>query len=204
MSRPWIDVRVSLASLTPGSAGRRVRMMLLVALATPLVGSCGEGSVQIVDPARGFEVEYPEGWFLASESVTPYAGVGPDLFAVGTFVLRPDESRCAHMPVGALDDLGPTDAFVAVEERIGPNSSDLSEPRPATFQTLDGVDTGTGLFECTDVSEREGFGVLRMVSFAESGRSFIVIIAIGREASDDRVAEAGAVLDSFTVLNQEG
>lgn len=120
MSRPWIDVRVSLASLTPGFVGRRVRMMLPVALATPLVGSCGEGSVQIVDPARGFEVEYPEGWFLASESVTPHAGVGPDLFAVGTFVLRPDESRCAHMPVGALDDLGPTDAFVAVKERIGP------------------------------------------------------------------------------------
>lgn len=179
-------------------------MMLPVALATPLVGSCREGSVQIVDPARGFEVEYPEGWFLASESVTPHAGVGPDLFAVGTFVLRPDESRCAHMPVGALDDLGPTDAFVAVEERIGPTARISRNRARRPFQTLDGVDTGTGLFECTDVSEREDFGVLRLVSFAESGRSCFVIIAIGREASDDRVAEAGAVLDSFTVLNQEG
>ncbi|CAN5477918.1 hypothetical protein BH24ACT7_BH24ACT7_04930 [soil metagenome] len=152
--------------------------------------------VTYIDPGGRFEVSYPAGWILADEDLTPQGGVGPELFAVGTFPMRPTFGNCSPQPGGALDDMGPGDAFVWVEERPGNTSND---PRPDSFAPLlDGVDENTDTYLCMDPAERAELGVLQWLSFTDAGSDFYAVVAVGRDAPASLMAAAAAVLDSFT------
>lgn len=170
-----------------------------VAPAPPVTRPVAELVVHTAPDGR-FEVTYPASWTLADVDLTPNGGVGPELFAVATFEMRRG-GPCPQQPKRALDDLGPTDALVWVEERPGTTVNPL---RPASFiPEVVGVDEGSDPFVCMDVAERADLGVLRWIPFRDAGSDFHAIVAVGRDAPASLLTEAGAVLDSFALSPHE-
>ncbi|HEX9645216.1 MAG TPA: hypothetical protein VGC11_14590 [Acidimicrobiia bacterium] len=145
------------------------------------------------------DVTYPISWYRAGEDLTPNAGVSYR-FGLGTYPLRTGGSRCAHMPVNAMEDLGPNDVFLFLEER-GPIASSVGwEPRPATFAGwLTGIDEGTDAWECMRDDERGNIGALRWIPFEDGGHGLYLLAVIGTDASDEDVATAVRILDSLVV-----
>jgi hypothetical protein len=61
-------------------------------------------------PERDFTFDLPDGRHLSSESQTPAPTNSVEILSAGTGPFgRPDERSCAHMPVSALERLGPQD-----------------------------------------------------------------------------------------------
>jgi predicted small lipoprotein YifL len=85
--------------------------------------------------AHGLTIALPGGWQAAAQSLTPHLADPREELAVATFPLRYRETACAHVPGSALEDLGPGDAFVTLEERgRDPGSTWAGFPaRPARF-----------------------------------------------------------------------
>jgi hypothetical protein len=177
----------------------RVRSLPVLLLLAVLAG-CGaedEGrvvaavSVPVSSGEHRFTATLPPGWELASRSLTPTMSNPLEILAAGTVrEMRPAESSCGHMPVGALERMGPRDALVTVYERYG-------EPRfparPDRF-ALAAKDEQSDAKECArngDQLEAYWFG------FRDAGRGFHVLVALGRDASPERREEALALLDSL-------
>lgn len=143
------------------------------------------------DPEHRFSVRFPSGWARAWTSLTPHLADPREILAVGTGPLVvPAAGRCAHQPVGALDALGPRDAFVTIQERRGEGGG--YPTRPAGF-ALDG-DTRSGALACATDPER-----LRTwwMPFSDRGRSFYALVAVGRDAPPARREQARRILDGL-------
>jgi hypothetical protein len=145
-----------------------------------------------VDPVRGFTVEYPKDWQRASESMTPTLSSPVEIFAAGTYPLRPGGSECPQWPVNAIEDLGANDAFVWIAEAApGGGFPD----RPAHFPG-EGPDQRMEARYCLnnpDKPYRQWW-----LRFAQGNRNFYAYVAMGADVSGGRAAEAWSILDSFT------
>lgn len=169
---------------------------LLLALA--LLAGCSARAQEAAAPtpfsssAHRFTAEIPAGWEVAAQSLTPQLRNPVEILAAGTVVrgARPRGGSCAHVPVGALERMGPRDAFVTVQERYG-------EPqfpeRPARF-TLPAADQRTDAAECAANGSRLD---IYWFGFRDARRGFHVLVAFGREAPPERREQALALLDSL-------
>jgi hypothetical protein len=164
-------------------------------LALALVG-CGHATAaHVTYRAHGLTVELPPGWRHASVSLTPYLGDPREELAVATFPLRYRETRCAHVPGSALEDLGPRDAFVELEERgLDPHSKwpDFP-PRPARFGPALG-----GVSEAAQCVPRARFRD-HWFGFTAGGRHFHTRVAFGPRASAATRKAAWSILDRLRV-----
>ena len=78
----------------------------------------------------GVIVTYPSGWALAPETLTPTLTDPSEVFALGTYPLRPGGSGCAQFPTNAIEDLGPTDALVWLADRLLVHPDTVQRPEP--------------------------------------------------------------------------
>jgi hypothetical protein len=167
-------------------------------LVIALVAGCGADEERSVAPKtpspvpeRDFTFQLPNGWHQFSESQTPELTNPVEILSAGTVQPGgPDEGSCAHIPVGALERMGPQDAFVTVQERYGePRFPD----RPERF-TLPERSEGTDAEACARNGEQLD---IHWFGFRDAGRGFHVLVAFGRDAPAERRAEAVALLDSL-------
>jgi hypothetical protein len=144
---------------------------------------------------HGLTAELPPGWQAASGSLTPHLVDPREALAVATFPLRYREAGCAHLPSSALQDLGPDDALVTLQERgLDPAATWPDFPaRPAHF----GPDLGgpSAASRCVPTARfaDHWFG------FSDGGRHFHVMVAFGLQASAEVQRQAWAILDSLRV-----
>jgi hypothetical protein len=144
---------------------------------------------------HGLTVSLPQGWQAATESLTPHLVDPREELSVATFALRYRETACAHVPGSALDDLGPGDAFVTLQERgLDPGSTWAGFPaRPARF----GPDLG-GPSEARACTPGANF-TDHWFEFSDGARHFHVLVAFGSQASADVQRQAWAILDGLRV-----
>jgi len=144
---------------------------------------------------HGLTVSMPAGWHAAHASLTPHLGDPREVLAVATFPLRYRRTACAQVAGSALEDLGPTDAFVTLQERgLDPHSTwpDFPE-RPAHFgPRLGGPSDASACVPGARFSDH-WFG------FTAGGRHFHADVAFGPDAGAATRARAWAILDSLRV-----
>jgi hypothetical protein len=158
---------------------------------TPEPGATG-GWVTKVDEAAGFTVSYPASWHLARTSLTPTLTSPLEIFSVGTYRLRPG-GLCAQFPSRAIDDLGPRDALVSVQE-----SSPVAGIRPISFRpTLFGPTDGKGRDESPGCIRTPKEFTHRWIPFESDGRAFYAYVAMGIDVSRSTRRSAWGVLDSL-------
>jgi hypothetical protein len=155
-------------------------------------GSSGSASPATLSNAEHrYTAELPAGWELAAESLTPSLTNPVEILVASTVAdVRPAEGRCAQLPVGGLERLGPRDALVTVQERYGEPTFGA---RPERFELVGRVDYGGGP-TCADgeeALEEYWFG------FDDANRGFHVLVAFGPDAPAERREEALALLDSL-------
>jgi hypothetical protein len=144
---------------------------------------------------HGVTVELPRGWQSATESLTPHLTDPRERLAVGTFPLSYRQTGCAHVPSSALEDMGPGDAFVTLQERgLDPAASWPDFPaRPAHFgPDLGGPSEADACAPGAHVSDH-WFG------FSDGRRHFHVLVAFGPHPSAEVQRQAWAILDGLRV-----
>lgn len=176
-----------------------VRRCLSLCFAAGIIGCGTTTAATSTDPVgrvigsheHSFTARLPAGWTLASESLTPHLVNPVEILSAGTFGdMRPREGTCAQMPVGALERIGPDDAFVTVQERFGePTFPD----RPEHFGLPDEVGNG----DATACARKGGEFQEYWFGFRDAGRGFHVLVVLGRDAPAQRREEALALLDSI-------
>jgi hypothetical protein len=178
----------------------RMRALPFLVTAVAVAAGCGGAGKPppppVVPIGHGLAVALPSGWHAAGTSLTPRLGDPREVLAVATYPLRyRDVGSCAHVPVSALADLGPRDAFVELEERgRGPASSWTGFPaRPAQFGPRLG-----GPSEAVDCVPGARF-TDHWFTFTDAGRHFHARVAFGPRAPESTRAQAWAVLDSLRV-----
>ena len=138
-----------------------------------------------------FTATLPAGWMLASRSLTPQLANPIEILSAGTVRdAPPSEGSCGHVPVGALERMGPRDVFVTVQERYGEPRFPARPDRFALPQRAEHNDAT----ECARNGDRLDaywFG------FRDAWRGFHVLVALGRAAPPQRREEALALLDSL-------
>jgi hypothetical protein len=165
---------------------------------------CGCGSQSAPAPPRpetfhdtvhGISVDLPPGWERATTSLTPGLTDPREELSVATFPLSYRKGDCAHMPTSALEDLGPGDAFVTLEERGTDPSSTWPDfpPRPAHFWPQQDSDT-----EAKACAPRAHFKEY-WFGFTDGGRHFHTLVAFGPQASDALRRETWKMLDSLKI-----
>jgi hypothetical protein len=152
-------------------------------------------------PDVGLTISFPSSWKRATGQLMPMLGDPRELVALGTSELRPGGENCAHMPENAVEEMGPTDAFVVVEERLGElgeGSGSAGYPqRPQHFGPDDGYAS-----EAVDCLDRPKEFFDRFIPFRDEGRRFYAYVAFGNEASL-RIREAAwAILDGLDIEPQ--
>lgn len=140
------------------------------------------------DADLGFSVRYPADWHRAEERLTPSLSDPKEILSLGTYRLRAGGSRCSHMPVNALEDFGPGDAFFSVQERAEPGSGEFV-PRQR-FSAPD--DRHTGRFCVPDPERLDEWLFVR-----DEGRGFYAIVALGTDASAETRADLVRVMNSL-------
>ncbi len=151
-------------------------------------------------PEASLAVTYPSSWTRSVDPLLPDLVDPKVLVALSTFPARPGGENCAHLPENAIEDMGPTDALVVVEERLGDPEDGAGTPgnypgRPAQFGPSSGYPTEA--VDCLD--HRKAFTDY-LISFGDSGRRFSVYVAFGAETPAAVSAEAWAILDRLEVV----
>ncbi len=166
-----------------------IRILLIMFM----LAACTSGDRLLahIDDERAYTISYPVEWRRIDDSLTPVLGF-PMLVAIATFDPPPGGVTCAHVPVNALDAVGPADILLTVHElpfgyALGPRPDDFRS-RAASWETAD-------VAECmqTDAERLRG-GQYR---YFEDDRTFDVILAMGPEVSTEDEAAAWAMLESF-------
>jgi hypothetical protein len=184
---------------------RAAAKVAVTALAGALAGAgCGAVDERAAAPkpaalvrfeAHGLSVALPPRWRPAPRSLTPALTDPREVLAVATFPLRYRRTACAHLAGSALEDLGPDDAFVTLQERgLDPAStwSDFPE-RPARFgPELGGPSEASACVPSAHFTDH-WFG------FTAGERHFHADVAFGPQASAETRAQAWAILDSLRV-----
>ena len=171
-----------------------MRRFLLGALLIALAGCGEEGTsepaswISYRDSELGFAVRYPADWHRAEERLTPTLADPREVLSLGTYPLRPGGDRCAHMPVRALEDFGPTDVFISIQERKTPGPGEF-QPR-GVFKAP--MSLRSGAFCVPDPERADDW-----LFFSDNGRGFYAIVAMGTEASPETRQELVEVLNSL-------
>ena len=139
----------------------------------------------------GVRYALPTAWHAATTSLTPHLPNPREILTAGTGAL-PVGGRCAQFPSAALAALGPTDALVTVQERLG--SVVRFPKRPRRF-SLPRANTS----EAAQCAGPGASFTSYWFEFRDNGRGFHVLVALGRAAPPARVREALAVLDSLRI-----
>jgi hypothetical protein len=146
------------------------------------------------DDAHRFSVTYPGSWFRASETLTPHLVDPLEILSLGTHQLRPGGQECWRYPVNALEDLGPTDAFLTIqEEHLSPSELESFPERPEHFSEDLGGPSEAPF--CVRGGAADFFD--RWIRFQDQGRGFYILVAIGNEASEETRLQVWATLDSL-------
>lgn len=166
------------------------------------MSGCGAGPATAPDPADStpitssadrFAAQLPAGWEQAAEPLTS-VDVPREIFAAGTFPLEPGGS-CG--PRTALDDMGPTDALVSIQEIVSEKFPDINDdphhrddfpPRPEAVKLNP---------KPTSCFGHEGLNST-WVLFEDAGRRFFGALVLGKAATPETEREALALFDSFT------
>jgi hypothetical protein len=182
----------------------RGRAATVLGLCGALVG-CGGTSVRLVagEPtpgtrhrADGIAFVVPEGWQVANGSQTPGLANPSEVFTLGTGPWPSRAGRCNHLPSAALEAMGPDDVLLTLQERVG--SPQSFPPRPARFTLPPPRRMDADL--CA--GPHPAF-TSRWFEFADNGRAFHVLVAVGRSATRERTDQATAVLDSLEIEPRE-
>ena len=121
-------------------------------------------------PEASLAVTYPSSWTRSVDPLLPDLVDPKVLVALSTFPARPGGENCAHLPENAIEDMGPTDALVVIEERLGDSEDGAGRPsdypgRPAQFGPSSGYPT-----EAVDcLGHRKAFSDY-LIPFGDSGR----------------------------------
>lgn len=119
------------------------------------------------------------------------------MLSLATYPLRSGGKRCSHIPVNALNDLGPQDAVLYMQE---PEYVENLPPRPATFSvqfsTASEYAFEVSIFRCLKAKNL----MYAMVPFEDEGRNFFAFLAIGLQASDETRKELLSVLNSLRII----
>jgi hypothetical protein len=144
------------------------------------------------------EVAVPDGWMRATTNILPTLADPRLVFAAATYPLAVTDHGCAQIPVNALEQLAPGDAFVWITQRSGPASAyDSFAPRPDPIVPTSGEDALPGdLPTCLDRPLR---GTARTLRIATNGQAVYVNWAMGSEISAERLAQLATILGSFRV-----
>ena len=173
----------------------RRALILLVAVAVAVaVAGCADDEPPRTTPAsgRGITAQLPEGWRATRTNLTPRLGDPRQAFAAATYPLRYRRTDCAHVPGSALEDLGPRDAFVELEER-GRGRGGIVPPRPERFGPSLGTESTSS--DCVPGARfREHW-----FEFADAGRHFHGRVAFGTQATAETRDQAWSILDSLRV-----
>ena len=178
-------------------------------LAATLLVACGNEKVStpaatIIEPVPRwtlyhdtggrFSIRFPAGWVRATQSLTPLLSDPREIVSIGTYTMRPGGELCEHLPANALEDLGPEDAFLSIEERAAPHLA-VYPARPTQF-TLGKPN-----------EEFDGVGCVRdpndlfqwWLSFRDGDRAFYALVALGKSASEETRQQVLETLNSFQV-----
>jgi hypothetical protein len=163
-------------------------------MAALLLAACGgEQDTTTTRTAHGLTATLPAGWHSASRSLTPHLVEPREVLAVATYPLRYRETECAHVAGSALEDLGPTDAFVTLQERPpGPSARGFPR-RPKHFGPRLG-----GPSEAAQCVPKARF-TDHWFTFSDVGRRFHVDLAFGPKTTSATRRQAWTILDGLRV-----
>ncbi|MEM9036403.1 MAG: hypothetical protein AAGD18_17525 [Actinomycetota bacterium] len=152
------------------------------------------------DPVAGVEVTYPARWHLVTDDLTPNAGLTAHFSLASYEPPANSGAGCNHLPVAALEALGPDDVFIHLEERgpLGPGAAGFA-PRPQDFAaTVDGIDAGDA-WACLGPDHRDDLAVLRWLDIRDNDRGLYLLVAVGTDATDDDIDRTIDTLNSLTI-----
>jgi hypothetical protein len=134
----------------------------------------------------GFGVTYPEGWIRADTNLTPALSQPHEILSLGTYPLRSGGKACidAYLPGNALEDLGPNDVLLTVQESdSGPGGF---PPRPGTFEPSNArvaVEDHPACDEYARIPMRGWW-----FAFEDQGRNLYAFLAVGGDVTPESEA----------------
>jgi hypothetical protein len=187
------SIGLSLVLMGAMAVSGRVCRFSVVALL--VLGGCGEG-----DPAsrahgdrdRGYSVEVPDSWQLASERLSRISEPR-ELLSVGTTALGWHATDCEAFAGAAGAGMGPRDVVVTVWERGYDRDSAWTDfpARPERFGPVpDAEPAGRGCGEPPGT-------MIHWRNFSDSGRHLHTLVRIGPDAPAGAAAQAWSILDSL-------
>lgn len=153
----------------------------------------------LIDLGDLFSVTYPTDGFLPSDvPVNTWVASPREILALATYPLRPGGHAVTdgQVPSNAMDDLGPDDAFIWVNEA---GDGRTMPPRPDRIEAL----TICGDGEICDEPTGRVLGIPDVrawwLYFQDAGRGIYVFVAMGEDAFQDpaRAQEIWDVVDSL-------
>lgn len=170
----------------------------------PVTGQADSGTAGALDwttydvPETGVTISYPSSWKRSTRPLMPSLADPKELVALSTFPARPGGENCAHMPENAIEDMGPADALVVIEEHLSDfegagTLADYPE-RPGQFGPSDGYPSEA--VDCLD-QRKEFFD--RFIPFRDSVRRFYAYVAFGTDTPPVIRTQAWAILDHLDV-----
>ena len=158
--------------------------------------------ITLHDEGDGFSVTYPADWSASDVPVNTWVSSPREILALATYPLRPGGEAVTdgQVPSNAMDDLGPSDAFIWVNDGGSADARVPERPIPARPATV--CDTGREL--CPDPEGRSlGIDGVRAwwLYFEDHGRLLYVFVAMGEDRFQDpvRAQEVWDVLDTLLV-----
>jgi hypothetical protein len=154
----------------------------------------------LTDAGDGFSVTYPTDAFIPSAvPVNTWVSSPREILALATYPLRPGGHAVTdgQVPSNAMDDLGPDDAFIWINEA---DDGGTMPPRPERLEAL--TICGDGRLCDEPTGRAVGIPDVRAWWFylQDQGRGIYVFVAMGEEAFRDpaRAGEVWDVVDSLT------
>ena len=153
------------------------------------------------DPQWLYEIEHPRTWKVGPLLVSHGDTRQWEMLALATYRLRSGGDRCPHIPVNALNDLGPRDALLYVQEpeyveglpsRHGSSHVGFSTEADYLYET--------SIFRCVDEAQDFRYA---FVPFGERGRNFFALLALGLEAPSSTRRDLLRSFDSLRILDAE-
>jgi hypothetical protein len=152
--------------------------------------------VEFIDEENGLAISYPPDWVRAETTLTPNLASPREMLSIGTFPLEPGGPGCANVPTNALTRLGPEDVFLTLQgEASRPDSDDRPVFGPGVGISIEGLEFPYCLAE----EERLEIGAMQWILFSDAGRSFYLLVAIGRDASAETVEQVWMVANSLVI-----
>ena len=142
------------------------------------------------DPARGYSVEVPDRWQLATERMSRISEPR-ELFSLGTGALEWRRTDCEAFAGAAGESMGPADVVVTVWERGYDSHSTWSDfpARPSAFGPVgDGEPANRGCGEPAGTRTH-------WRNFTDTGRHLHTLVRVGPDASAASRVDAWRVLD---------